>query len=148
MHFYTNQKAISMSLQYCYETSLNRNSFTHRLQNHAYIYIHTYITSLQYLQLRLVRNITTMSSSSSLSSHIEQELSNHQHIPVPVQNTSDHSYRKLDIANVPDRTQGKHTTAQWINDPITGREKFQLIIPIEGFRPSEVDDLLFAHDCI
>ena len=45
---------------------------------------------------------------------------------------------------VPIQQVSNETTVQWINDSITGEEKFQMKINIEGFHQNEVKNFFYS----
>jgi hypothetical protein len=71
--------------------------------------------------------------SSSSSRYTESNIPSNQRIHVPIRRLSNNS--KYEFNN---QISSKDTTLQWINDPITGVEKFQIQINIEGFNQNEV----------
>jgi hypothetical protein len=56
-----------------------------------------------------------------------------QRISVPIRRLSNYSNYEFN-----NRIHSKHTTVQWVNDSITGGEKYQMKINIEGFNRNEV----------
>jgi hypothetical protein len=62
-----------------------------------------------------------------------------QRLNIPIQHVSTNLHYDLNDQPVQNRIHHNNTTVQWINDPITNREKFRVTINIAGFNQDEVD---------
>jgi hypothetical protein len=62
----------------------------------------------------------------------------HQRVNVPIQQSTNNFNRNINDQQIQTRIHRHDTTLQWINDPITGNEKFRVNINIEGFNQNEV----------
>lgn len=62
-----------------------------------------------------------------------------QRVTMPIQQSSS-SFTSSGINDQPlkDRIRQQDTTLQWVNDPISGKEKFRININIDGFDRNEV----------
>jgi hypothetical protein len=61
----------------------------------------------------------------------------HQRVTVPIQHTSNLN-RSVTDQRVQDRIHQQDSSLQWVNDPISGKEKFRININIDGFNQNEV----------
>ncbi|CAF3603400.1 unnamed protein product [Rotaria sp. Silwood1] len=59
-------------------------------------------------------------------------------IDIPIRRSSNHPNSQFYEQNTQNQIHSKDTTLQWINDSITGNEKFRIRINIEGFNQNEV----------
>jgi len=80
-----------------------------------------------------------MASSSSYRYTESPTFEYNQRIHIPIHRLSNNSNYEF---------HSKDTTIQWINDRITGDEKFQMKINIEGFNQNEVTILLLCFDLL
>jgi hypothetical protein len=71
-----------------------------------------------------------------------------QRIDIPIKRLSNNTNSKFIEQYTQIPVYSKDTTVQWINDSISGREKFRMKINIEGFHQNEVIDLFFFLICI
>ena len=65
-------------------------------------------------------------------------MSSYQRIDIPIRRVSNNSHYTFNKQHTGNEIQLKDTTTQWINDPITNKEKFRMKINIEGFNQNEV----------
>ena len=61
----------------------------------------------------------------------------HPRTTVPIQHTSTLN-RSINDQRVQDRIRQSESSLQWVNDPVSGKEKFRININIDGFNQNEV----------
>ena len=62
-----------------------------------------------------------------------------QRVTMPIQqSSSSFSSSGVNEQRLKDRIRQQDTTLQWVNDPISGKEKFRININIDGFNQNEV----------
>lgn len=63
-----------------------------------------------------------------------------QRVTMPIQQSSSSfsSSSGVNEQQLKDRIRQQDTTLQWVNDPISGKEKFRININIDGFDQNEV----------
>ena len=71
-------------------------------------------------------------------------MSSYQRIDIPIRRVSNNSLYTFNKQHTENEIQLKDTTTQWINDPITNKEKFRMKINIEGFNQNEVIIFFFS----
>ena len=59
-------------------------------------------------------------------------------VQLPVSTGAADAPRDISGRPLAERLRNQDTSVQWLNDPVTGREKFQVTINIDGFHPNEV----------
>jgi len=62
----------------------------------------------------------------------------HQRVSVPIQHSINSFDSNINEQRLKDRIRQQDTTLQWVNDPISGKEKFRININIDGFNQNEV----------
>ncbi|CAF0824717.1 unnamed protein product [Adineta steineri] len=62
-----------------------------------------------------------------------------QRVTVPIQHAVNGIGNNTSEQRVQERIRHNDTTVQWVNDPVTGKEKFRVNINIEGFSQNEVN---------
>ncbi|UJR31274.1 hypothetical protein I4U23_018774 [Adineta vaga] len=62
-----------------------------------------------------------------------------QRVTVPIQHSINSFTSTPNEQRVQDRIRHQDTTVQWVNDPVSGQEKFRVQINIEGFNQNEVN---------
>ncbi|CAF3575934.1 unnamed protein product [Rotaria sp. Silwood1] len=60
-------------------------------------------------------------------------------VTVPIQQSTSSFNSSLNEQRLQDRLRNQETTVQWVNDPISGQEKFRVTIDINGFDQNEVN---------
>jgi hypothetical protein len=61
-----------------------------------------------------------------------------QGVHVPIQPSSSNFNSSINEQRLQERLRHQDTTLQWVNDPISGKEKFRVNINIDGFNQNEV----------
>ncbi len=61
-----------------------------------------------------------------------------QRVSIPIQQSTSNFNSNINEQRVLDRIRQQDTTLQWVNDPISGKEKFRININIDGFNQNEV----------
>jgi hypothetical protein len=61
-----------------------------------------------------------------------------QRVTVPIQHSTGDFSHNASEQRARERIHQKDTTLQWVNDPISGNEKFRVNINIDGFNQNEV----------
>lgn len=62
-----------------------------------------------------------------------------QRVTMPIQHSSTaFSGSGINEQRLKDRIRSQDTSLQWVNDPISGKEKFRVNINIDGFNQNEV----------
>jgi hypothetical protein len=62
----------------------------------------------------------------------------HQRVTVPIQHSSNNFNSSINEQRLQERIRNQDSSLQWVNDPISGKEKFRITINIDGFNQSEV----------
>jgi len=62
-----------------------------------------------------------------------------QRVSVPIQHSTNPFGSSLNEQRLQERIRHKDTTVQWVNDPVSGTEKFRVTINIDGFNQNEVN---------
>jgi hypothetical protein len=65
-----------------------------------------------------------------------------QRVNVPIQHSTNSFSVNPNERSVQERIRRHDTTVQWVNDPISGSEKFRVTINIDGFNQNEVYEFL------
>jgi hypothetical protein len=61
-----------------------------------------------------------------------------QRVTVPIEQSINSFNHNINEQQLKNRIQNPSTTLQWVNDPISGSEKFRVNINIDGFNQNEV----------
>ena len=72
----------------------------------------------------------------------------HARVSVPIQSSSANFESNPNQQRVQERLRLQDTTVQWVNDPISGMEKFRVTINIDGFNQNEVCQYSHTPDII
>lgn len=64
---------------------------------------------------------------------------NDQRVNLPIQQTINRFNQSTNEQRLQERLRHQDTTVQWINDPVTGREKFRVNVNVDGFNRNEVE---------
>lgn len=97
------------------------------------------MTSERYYETRTVRE----ENRGNTVDNSRYQFPNDQRVNLPIQQTINRFNQSTNEQRLQERLRQQDTTVQWVNDSVTGREKFRVNINVDGFNRDEVKTRYF-----